>query len=209
MSNWFEENATKSIIIYTFLVMAVTWGAFKFIFYDNKIESANIRVEQYVAKIDVLEAEIRQLRAENDKVLKWLENNPNTIPYLEKQIAKKDEEIAELKNKSFITMHAEGLIYAPGEKPYDYINSLRKGDSFIDPKTKIKIELTNIAPDNVADIMLAIPGKPVEDLKNVRVGTSWIFREENLKKYKLILTQLNWYAGKAEFRVIEIPKSMQ
>jgi hypothetical protein len=225
MNNWFERHPATSILGWTIIVGTVVWAAFYFIYDTSKIDSykaqiesykaqadtykgqidiAKIRTDQYVAKTDVLETQLRQLRDENSKLLKWLENAPNTIPYFEKQINELTKDNTKLKEQSIITAKGEGLVYKPGETPYSYTKTFMKGESFVDPKTKAVLGVKYIYSGNDAEIRLQLPGSKGEDLKNISPGTSWDFVDGG-KKYKLIITILNYYTGTAEANVIEIP----
>jgi len=49
MSNWFENNPTRSILIHTVVVAAATWAFFVFIFDENKVNLHEAKVSQVEA----------------------------------------------------------------------------------------------------------------------------------------------------------------
>lgn len=72
MSNWFEENPTKSVIVYTILIATTTWAISTYVLQDNRIallrselDSQKALSEQYRAKSELLSKDLESVRAEN------------------------------------------------------------------------------------------------------------------------------------------------
>lgn len=93
MSNWFEENPTKSIISYTLVVIAATWAASYFVIDENKINLYRSQVDneksvnrQLQAKVSVLEGKILDLSNENKQLKEWLSSEATSYPALVNKI---------------------------------------------------------------------------------------------------------------------------
>ncbi len=91
MSNWLENNQTKSVITYTIFVAAATWTAFFYIFDENKVKLHEAQVNkieavsrEVTARNTVLITRLEYLTKENDKYLRWIENTDKTLPFYEK-----------------------------------------------------------------------------------------------------------------------------
>ncbi|MCB2426674.1 hypothetical protein [Methylophaga pinxianii] len=104
MSNWFEDNPTKSVVAHTVIVAAATWAAFYFVFDENKIKLIEAKAEKIAAESkevnarnSVLVTRLDYLTKENEKYLRWLESTPNTLPFYELEITKLEEQIVKLK----------------------------------------------------------------------------------------------------------------
>ena len=87
MSNWFEDNATKSVIGYTLVVAAATWATSTFILQDNRlsllrgeVDSQKTLAEQYKSKVELLQRELDNVRLENSEYRTWLGQTKDAIP---------------------------------------------------------------------------------------------------------------------------------
>ena len=61
MGNWFEDNQTKSVILYTIIISASTWACYKYMYEESKlelykaqIESKQVELSQFQSRIEFL-----------------------------------------------------------------------------------------------------------------------------------------------------------
>jgi hypothetical protein len=208
VSNWFETNQTKSVILYTLLVIAGTWAAFTFIFDENRInlsraqvEEAKAMAEQYKAKSEVLQTENARLAVQNSTYLRWLEGQSGTFPSLELQVAKLSEEkntLAEALSNTKPTASAEPTRPAEptstAEPPKIYAREsgpLKLGQTFVDPETGAIIGVSEMTPSNQAKVTVSLPGKATETADRVTPGKIWNFDYQG-RKFVLTLTNTTW-----------------
>lgn len=199
MASWFEDNPTKSVISYTFVVGAVVWGFSNFILDENKVNFYKAVSEQYNAKVSVLENEVSTLKAENDRYRSWLMQDKKSFPSLESKI--KDLEIAldEAINRPATT----GGVAVPEPQLYEFSKSFNKGESFIDPKTKAVIGVSDVASDYTARIVVALPNGEKKEITGAKPGTTWSF-DKGGRKYNLTLDSVNWLNNSLKASVSEI-----
>ena len=205
LSNWFQDHPLTSIISHTFLVAGVTWAGFIFIYDEQKDSNHRAEVSQYQAKVEVLESSIDILKTENSKYQSWLINTPKTIPHLEAQIEneiklrqKAELALTKLEEASSTTMKYNDK----PTKPYFDGITLGQGGSFRDPKTGATIGIHKFNPDFTVNIIINIPGKKNEIVKDVKAGTQWKFKFEGIN-YILAVRQVNWFSNEANVTVRE------
>jgi hypothetical protein len=150
MISWFENNQTKSVIIYTVFVAGTTWTIFNVLLDDKKLASAKAEVDQYKAKTEVLEAQTSHLRDEYQKYQGWLAATPGTVPYFESELAKANELAASVRaaspvvEPSMSTTSGRAAVLAPGE-------------SMVDPTTGAIVGAGRFNPDFTVDISITSP----------------------------------------------------
>ncbi|MDP4488005.1 hypothetical protein QDG88_08640 [Pseudoalteromonas piscicida] len=209
MSNWFEENPTKSIISYTLVVIAATWAASYFVIDENKINLYKSQVDneksvnrQLQAKVSVLEGKILDLSNENKQLKEWLSSEATSYPALVNKIQALEKKLS------------EGPLTAAGsaknahdssnqKKLYSYSENFVMGQSFTDPLTNATIGVSQIASDYTADIYLFLPGKESLEKKGVKPGSSWVYGFEK-KQYKLTLNKIEWIGSSLKATVVEM-----
>ena len=209
MSNWFEENPTKSVVSYTLVVIAATWAASYFVIDENKINLYKSQVDneksvnrQLQAKISVLEGKILELSNENKQLKEWLSTDSASYPTLVRKIKRLEKELSELPAalpediKS--TQDSSGV-----DRPYSYSESFVMGQSFTDPLTNATIGVSQIASDYTADIYLFLPGKESTEKKGVKPGSSWVY-EFDKKQYKLTLNKIEWIGSSLKATVVQM-----
>jgi len=214
MSNWFESNATKSIIINTLLVATATWATFEFVFDKNKINLYEARIgkteaeaKEVEARNSVLATRVEYLTIENQKLLSWLESTPNSIPYYEKEITSLKEKlkIAAQKTESSPqnTPSADNpsLYYSNSEK-------LESSTSFFDKETNIVFGAPKINYGDTADIILTLPDGEKIKAKDAVPGETWRFNKKG-KEYMLILDSVDWATQSYKSSVTEVPSDIQ
>ena len=215
-NNWFESNPTKSVIGHSLLVAAATWAAFYFVFDENKInivkaEAAKYRAEtkEVQARNTVLIEQRDQLRQENDKYLKWLSEEPKTLPFYENKIAKLEAEVLELKTQleesSTKTDDKNKIPPSVNDKFYSIEETLKVGSTFIDKKTNVVIGVQNIEIDRTAGVYITYPSGNTFRSDSVVPGEAWSFTVDGIK-YSLVLSTLDWPAQKYTVTLFELKK---
>jgi hypothetical protein len=216
VSNWFESNPTRTVIIHTFLVATAVWAFFVFVFDENKVAAYRAEVEnekatasQYKAKTEVLEVEIARLREESRKYLEWMVNTPNTIPYLEQRIKTLTDE----NNRQKAQLAAVAKVEPSGTPslttiPYSNTKLLNIGEAFIDPRTNATLGIGKIAPDFTANIVLNVPGEKARELPQAKAGETWKFTKGD-KYYQLTLSKVDWFTNKAEVQLRELEEKQK
>ena len=212
LSNWFENNQTKSVITYTVAVIAATWAASYFLIDENKINLYKAQVDnekavnrQFQAKIGVLESKILELSNENKQLKRWLSDDTTSYPVLVSKIKNLELEIAKTKEVELSkTRDDKALKPIKKEvKPYSYSEEFVMGQSFTYPLTNATIGVSQIASDYTANIYLFLPGKESVEKTDVKPGSSWVFEFEK-KQYKLTLNKVEWIGSSLKATVVEM-----
>jgi len=202
MSNWFEDNPTKSIIGYTLAIIAVTWAASRFVLQDNRLnlvqsqlEAQKAVTEQYKSKTELLQRDIDALRAENAEYRTWLAQTKDAIPVIVPQITALKEKIARLEGKS-------GGVSAGIQIKEELIRerSARLGSAFVDDLTGLVFTVTKTTPDLRAQVIVRLPGKDVPVEANIGPGQQWPFKFKD-KNYLLTVTDINFLNDTVRFRI--------
>lgn len=209
MSNWFEENPTKSIISYTLVVITATWAASYFVIDENKINLYKSQVDnersvnrQLEAKVSVLEGKILDLSNENKQLKEWLSSESTSYPALVNKIQALEKELRERPLTSAGASKEVNDSSNLNER-YSYSESFVMGQSFTDPLTNATIGVSNIAANYTADIYLFLPGKENIEKKGVKPGSSWVYEFEK-KQYKLTLNKIEWIGSNLKATVVEM-----
>ncbi|TNF09512.1 MAG: hypothetical protein EP323_00125 [Gammaproteobacteria bacterium] len=214
MSNWFENNPTKSVLVHTVVVATVTWAAFTFIFDENrvklheaKVARAEAETKEVNAQNSVLVTRVDYLTKENEKLLKWLENEPNAIPFYEKQIKDLKETISKLEQQEEIFKSNTTIDNSWFEKELSKYNKVQlkpTGASIFDAKTNLVVGADRVTTNGTTDVKITFPdGKKIEK-KSALPGETWDF-EDNGKSYRLILESADWASQRYSTRLIELP----
>ena len=196
MSNWFESNQTKSIIIYTVLVAGTTWTVFNVLLDDKKLASARAETDQYKAKTEVLETQISQLKDENQKYLNWLASTPGTVPYFESELAKAKELASSVKAASpaiepnMSTTSGRAAVLTPGE-------------SLVDPVTGAIIGVGLFHQDFTVDINITTPDGKTQSHPSSKAGAVWDFNYKSVQ-YRVTLSRSDWYKNEATVSIREL-----
>lgn len=212
MGNWFKENPSPSIIIYTITIGATVWAAFHFIFDENKIklheaqvENYKSQVQTYKAKVEILETVNFELKSENKKLNEWLVETPKSIPYLERQIERLETENTQLLKK-ISSLEEPSSILVTIEEPaalYYFEQTLSKGEAFIDKATSASISFNNFRPDFTASAYVEIPNEKSATIPEIKPGKKWVYRTGD-KNYMLSVHELNFYTNEAKISIEEI-----
>lgn len=209
MSNWFEDNPTKSIVSYTLVVIAATWAASYFVIDENKINLYKSQVDnersvnrQLEAKIGVLEGKILDLSNENKQLKEWLSGESTSYPALINKIHALEKELSE-RPRIGSSEPKNTNEFSDLNKLYSYSENFVMGQSFTDPLTNATIGVSQIASDYTADIYLFLPGKESLEKKGVKPGSSWVYEFEK-KQYKLTLNKIEWIGSSLKATVVEM-----
>ena len=213
MSNWVEKNATKSVIIYTIVVVAATWAAFVFIFDEkkvilhkaqiSKIEAAAKEVE---ARNSVLITRLEYLTIKNDRLIKWLQGTPKTIPSYEKEILRLESDLLTLNEKMKNAKVSSAIPIQDDDSLYVKSLVLKAGTSFIDPKTNVVLGVNKISINKNAFVNLSLPdGKRIK-VEGANPGESWDFSSEG-RNYRLVLDSIDWAAQSYKATILEFPNA--
>lgn len=202
MKNWVAENPAYSIILYTIIVISFTWGFSTFILEESKIDSYKARLDMYEDKTETLGMEISELEKENLKYLRWLENTPNSIPFLESHIRELENENIELKKEILVYKNQIGSLNNESMQEYYYNSySIRKGNAIVDQYTGLTLGVSNINVLFEAEITLTLPGEDTIHQSNVKPGEVWYFNDN---KFKITITEINWYTDNLDVEISEI-----
>lgn len=213
MANWFEDHPFYTIIGHTALIASLTWVVSSYVIDENKVnlyrakaENADSKSSQYLAKISVLELELDRLKKENDRYLSWLAEEPKSMPAMDRKIKGLEKDISEFKTAA-ASAGASEVVGAALAKiaAYEYSMHFSKGESFVDPKTKAVIGVSDIGSDYTARGTLSLPGKEVIKLKGVAPGETWDFEKAGVN-YRMTLDKVNWLNDTVKASVVEIPK---
>ncbi|MDN3673021.1 hypothetical protein QWY99_08150 [Flavobacterium branchiarum] len=209
MSNWFENNQTKSVIIYTLVIAGATWAFYKFIFEEQKIdfykaqvESSKTEVEQHKSRIDFLEKENQKLETVLKEFEEWNFKSSNpTLFYKTKY-----EQIANEKNRidSLFSKSIDSTYYPKAENSSTSLfksidKEISKGKSYINDQEQLIIGVNDISVDGLCNFTISVGSKINEVQKNVRVGTSY-----NFGKFKITLSETNYVYSLAKFHISKL-----
>lgn len=223
MSNWFSDHPATSIIGHT-VVVAAGVGAFCiFVFNDNRINLYKAQVEtskaqaetskaqvdnsktiaeQYIQKVNGLEAEIVTLKAENERYLSWLASDQKSFPALSLKISKLEKELEAAK---LINQRSGGVEELPVVSSYEFSKGFSKGESFKDPKTKAVLGVSDISSNYTAYGVVTLPDGRELSLSGAKPGTGWNFKSAG-KDYRLTLDSVNWINNSLKASVSEVVK---
>ncbi|NEX82897.1 hypothetical protein [Aeromonas rivipollensis] len=218
MSNWFENNPTKSVLLHTIVVATATWAAFTFIFDENrvkfheaKVTKAEAETKEIGARNTVLVTRIDYLTKENDRLQRWLESEPKTIPYYEKHVAELSKKIESLEGSlneirsSASEKQSEGL-WKEVMKKYDFIQMKPVQTSIRDPHTNLVIGAERISSSGSTKIRITFPDGERIEKDDVYPGDTWDYTYKG-SKFRLILDSADWASQQYSTRIIELGQS--
>lgn len=210
MSNWVENNPSKSIISYTFVVAAFTWAVSTFVLQDNRInllrsevDSQKAIAEQYKSKVDLLQREIDTVRAENSEYRAWLSQAKDAVPIIVPRITELKSKIAELERRTPA---------APAESPASAstptsVEDIRvsRGRAHMDSATGLVIALLSVDVERRARVSVKLPGKAVAEESTVQAGWQWGFSIGGAS-YALTVMEVNFVTDTITARLTKAVK---
>jgi len=198
MSNWFENNPTKSVISYTFVIIAATWAFSTFILEDRKLsdiksqlETQKIITDEYKAKVDILQKDIEKLQAENTEYKSWLEKEGKVVPsiFIDQNLTMK-EEIKRLKLK------LEKSSIEP-----EINQTLKAGIAYIDNELDVSLTLDKVEYGNKATIFIKLPNSDKStQFKEIKAGDLVPFEKDG-KKYKITFKKVLFVQDLVDFTI--------
>lgn len=204
---WFEHHPTKSIILYTITIGAITWGIFGFLLDDRKEDLHNTQIGLLEFKLDsnkVVETQLRarieflvnentKLTEQNYRYYEWLSSSPTSLKNIENENENLKNEIAIFKNKLENLNANDNSQETIKPEPSYYFESPRisEGIAFIDIETGASISVTDINTSNEAKGYCNIPGKGQKNFEKIRSGVSWDY-ELNGKRYSIYLKEVDF-----------------
>ncbi|MDT1912296.1 hypothetical protein FPK81_14770 [Acinetobacter baumannii] len=198
MSNWFENNATKSVISYTLIIVTATWAVSTFILEDSKLsdvksqlETQKIITDQYKVKVDILQKDIEKLQAENTEYKSWLEKEGKVVPSI--FVAKNLQMQEEIKNLKTVIKN--------NSIEQDANQRLNIGTAYINNELDISLTLDEVSIGNKATIYIKLPNT-TKNIKydDIRAGYIIPFEKDN-KKYKITFTKVLFVSDVVEFTI--------
>ncbi len=202
MSNWFEDNPTKSIISYTIIVAGVTWATSTFVLQDNRLslaqselESQKSLTEQYKSKTELLQRDIDVLRAENVEYRRWLGQTQDAIPVIVPQITKLKEKVTSLEAET-ARLRATSPTVPKSIQEHEAI----LGTAFIDDVTGLVLTVKRTTRARVALVAVRLPGEDGPLQAFIELGHQWPFKFKE-KEYLLTVTHISWIDDSIRFRI--------
>ena len=212
MSNWFEDNPSKSVITYTLLVAGATWAISTFILQDDRLNLARSELEaeksiseQYKAKTELLQRDIDAIRAENAEYRTWLGQTKDAIPSIVPRILELRNKIANLESAS-----PRSVAAIPSSAPSSSTASATAisteekravfGTAYIDNDGGVIFTVRQTYPDRKADVTVKLPDKAVPIRETIDAGAQWKFKSKG-KNYVLTVTSIGFINDSVYFRV--------
>lgn len=202
MPNWFERNATPTIIGYTLLIAGSTWGASTFILQDSRLNSAQSELasekaltEQYKSKLELVQRDLEELRNENKEYRDWLGQTKDAIPVVVPRIMELKGDIAALKAE-VASLRAANQYAEPEVREC----SATVGSAFIDDTTGLIFTVKRTAPDQTADVLIHFPGSGSPNEFSISPGFQRVFLA-NGKSFTLTVTSINFVGDIVQFRL--------
>ncbi|WP_026728802.1 hypothetical protein [Flavobacterium denitrificans] len=212
MKNWFENNQTKSVILYTLIISASTWACYKYMYEESKLELYKAQIESKQVELSQLQSRIEFLEKKNSSlevVIKEFEDwnsksqNPNLF------YKTKFEEMASLKQKyqNSIALNSSSEDSIP--KTYDTIVAkeifpidakIYKGDTYINDKEQIVIAVNDVNVSRECDLILSVGNKKNESFKNVKVGKTFTYLVGK-RKLRITLSKTEFITSWATFHI--------
>lgn len=144
-----------------------------------------------------------KLRIDNQRYLSWLTQEPKSIPALENKIKALESQIASAIRNDDSTSSSTLPKSEVQKLPYEFTSPFLKGESFVDPKTKATIGVSDIHSDYTATGILYLPGSKSVELDRVKPGVTWEFEKDGAK-YKMTLDGVNWISNSLKASVVEL-----
>lgn len=202
MSNWFENNQTKSVIGYTLVIAGATWATSTFVLQDNRLnlakselESQKSLTEQYKSKTELLQRDIDALRTENAEYRAWLGQTKDAIPAIVPRIVELKSKVAVLENEA-----QQLRVQHPSTQTIAVEQSATLGKAYIDDETGLIVTVKKTMPDRTAQLMVRFPDKEAVIEATISPGQQWKFNAKG-RSYQLTITEISWWADSVRFRI--------
>jgi len=201
MSNWFENNPTKSILSYTLVVAGATWATSTFILQDNRLslakselESQKTLAEQYKAKADLLQKDIEVVRAENSEYRAWLSQSKDAVPIIMPRLTELKTKVAELETEAKQLKSNPGSVHLVEDK------AAKVGKAYVDESIGLIVTVQQVSPAREAQLILQFPDRSAPIQEEAPPGKQWKFKSKDTS-FQLTLTEIDFYRSEVKFRV--------
>ncbi|WP_157475027.1 hypothetical protein [Lysobacter sp. Root494] len=205
MSNWFENNATKSVLIYTAFVITSTWAVSTFILNDNRValvqrqlDAQRAQTDQYKSKVELLQRDVETARAENAEYRQWLSQTKDAIPVMVPRVIELTGRIK--------TLEAENsalLASGTGPKPKEDAHSATLGTAFIDQETGLIFTVKDTTPSMTATVLVKFPESGSQQEYTISAGQQWSFKL-GTKRYTLTVTEISFLGDRVSFQITRL-----
>lgn len=202
MPNWFENNATKSIITYTLVIVVATSAVTIFLLKDNQVALIQSEVnahkavsDQYKSKADILSKDLETVRSENAEYRSWLSQSKEAVPAIMPRISELKTYIAALEGQV-----SELSKNSPVSVPI--IRDARRGLPVIDKLTGLRLEVQEVTIDRHASILVKFPDRDTKTQLLVKGGEEFPFKHGPVA-YKLSIVRVYYIADGIEFSVLQ------
>lgn len=182
MSNWFENNATKSVLGYTILIAGSTWAVSTFVLQDNRLNFARSELEaqkslteQYKSKTELLQRDIDALRAENAEYRGWLGQTKDAIPAIVPRINELKQQITSLQARPQMASASAALSVVPAKRE----GTAKLGTAYIDDATGLVFTVLRTTPDRTARVSVKFPEGGSVTEETISPGHQWKFRYQD------------------------------
>jgi hypothetical protein len=205
MSNWFEDNATKSVIGYTLVIAGATWATSTFILQDNRLNLARSELEtqkslteQYKSKTEILQRDIDALRSDATEYRTWLGQTKDAIPAIVPRITELKGKVALLEAESTRLRAA-----APTTPKAVDEHSVALGIAFIDNVTGLVFTVKAIAPNRMATVVVKLPDRDLPFESTIGPGQQWSFKSAG-KNLLLTVTEIKFFEDVVRFQIAAV-----
>ena len=205
MSNWFEDNPTKSVIMYTLVVAASVWATSTFILQDNRlallkseVESQRSLTEQYKSKVELLQRDLDFARTENAEYKAWLAQTKDAVPLMIPRLMELKASVAKLQSDAANSGNSNSAI-----TPTTRELSVGLGRAFIDEGTGVIVTLKKTYPERTASLIVKLPDTPNNIEQTINPGAQWKFKA-NKTFYTLTVTEIQFIGDSVKFIIAPV-----
>jgi uncharacterized small protein (DUF1192 family) len=196
MSNWFEDNPVKSVIVHTIFIAATTWAVSTYVFQDNRIallrselDAQKALSEQYKTKSELLSKDLESVRAENVEYRNWLSESKDAVPAIMPRITELKSYIASLEAK-----------VAKLPAAFSLNRDARRGAPTTDDKTGVVVEVQEVTVDKQAKLLVKFPDRDTKVVLKVKGGEFFPFMLGPVT-YRLSILRVYYIADGIEFAI--------
>lgn len=200
MSNWFENNPTKSVVTYTLLVVGATWAGSTFILQDNRLslakselESQKVLTETYKAKAELLQKDSETLRTENAEYRSWLAQTKDAVPIMVPRLNELKDRVATLEASS-----AQATANGTPSAPPGF--TARVGTAFIDESAGLIFTVKSVSVNRTAEVYVKLPDRERPINETAIPGSQWDFIADGVS-YRLVVASISFLTDEVGLRV--------
>lgn len=207
MTNWFENNQSKSVISYTIMIAGATWAISTFILQDNRLNLAKSELEaqkslteQYKSKVDLLQRDIDVLRSENSEYRSWLGQTKDAIPAILPRINELKKQIVTLQTRSNVSPTNRAI--EGRSKTRDATAKL--GTAYIDDITGLIFTVLSTSTERMARITVKFPEQASITEATISPGQQWHFKYQG-NEFLLTVKTISFVGDYVDFQISSAP----